>query len=143
VLALLPVLIATVVGPAPPLALSLGGYDLATLTDAEASQLAGRRALYGVVIEGRPDWSAEDGWRYDCRGDGSGYRSLWLPDGDRPFRQGSSAYAHGGGRREHQPEGTTGTRVWVNVGDGLWATGPAGRLGDGGRWARVPAGRRS
>jgi hypothetical protein len=93
VLTLLPVLVATVVGPAPTPPPSLVGYDLATLTDAEARQLVGRRALYGVVIEGRPDWSAKDGWRYDCRGDGPVYRSLWVRDGDDlaavPAEQGS------------------------------------------------------
>jgi hypothetical protein len=60
----------------PPAPVLLAFHDLATLTDAEARHLAGRRALYQVVIEGRPDWSAEDGWRYDCRGDGPAYRSL-------------------------------------------------------------------
>jgi hypothetical protein len=93
VLTLLPVLVATAVGPVPPLAPSLVGYDLATLTDAEARHLAGRRAPYRVVIEGRPDWSAEDGWRYDCRGEGPAYRSLWVRDGDDlaavPAEQGS------------------------------------------------------
>jgi hypothetical protein len=83
VLTLLSVLlVATAVGPAPPLAPSLVGYDLTTLTDAEARRLAGRRALYRVVIEGRPDWSAGDGWRYDCRGSGPVYCSLWVRDGD-------------------------------------------------------------
>ena len=92
-LRLLPVLVATAVGPAPPLAPSLVGYDLATLTDAEARQVAGQRALYSVVIEGKPDWSAEDGGRYDCRADGPAYHSLWLRDGDDlaaiPAEQGS------------------------------------------------------
>jgi hypothetical protein len=35
-------------------------HDLATLTDAEARQLVGRRALYRVRIESEPDGSAED-----------------------------------------------------------------------------------
>jgi hypothetical protein len=52
------------------------------LSDAEARQLAGHRVLYEVVIEGRPDWCGEDGWRYDCRGDGPACRSLWVRDGD-------------------------------------------------------------
>jgi hypothetical protein len=82
VLTLLPVLVATAIGPAPPLAPSLVGYDLATLTDADARQLAGRCGLFRVVLDGRPDWSADDGWRYDCRGDGPAYRSLWGRDGD-------------------------------------------------------------
>jgi hypothetical protein len=45
VLTLLPLLVATVVGPAPPPDVSLASYDLATLTDAEARQFVGRRAL--------------------------------------------------------------------------------------------------
>ena len=81
-LSLLPVLVATAVGPAPPLAPSLVGYDLATLIDAEARQLAGRRALFRVVLDGRPDCDPREGWRYDCRGDSPAHRSLWLPDGD-------------------------------------------------------------
>jgi hypothetical protein len=40
---LLAVLVATVVGPPPPAVPSLIAHDLATLTDAEARQLAGRR----------------------------------------------------------------------------------------------------
>jgi hypothetical protein len=82
VLNLLPVLLATVVGPAPPAAPSLVPHDLATLTDAEARQLDGRPALFRVVVEGEPDGDARAGWRYDRRGDGPAYRSLWLPDGD-------------------------------------------------------------
>jgi hypothetical protein len=82
VLNLLAVLVATVVGPAPPLAPSLVGYDLATLTDAEARQLVGRRALFRVVVDGEPDGDARAGWRYACRGDGPAYHSLRLPDGD-------------------------------------------------------------
>ena len=45
------------------------------------------------MIEGRPDWSAENGWRYDCRGDGPAYGSLCVRDGDDlaavPAEQGS------------------------------------------------------
>jgi hypothetical protein len=61
---------------------SLGVHDFATLTDAEARRLAGRPALFRVVVDGEPDGDAGAGWRYDCRGDGPAYRSLWLPDGD-------------------------------------------------------------
>jgi hypothetical protein len=42
-LTLLPVLIAVVAGPAPPPPFSLVPWDLATLTDRGARQLAGRR----------------------------------------------------------------------------------------------------
>jgi hypothetical protein len=49
--------------------------------DTEARQLAGRRALFRMVLDGEPDGDPEAGWRYDCRGEGA-YRSLWLPDGD-------------------------------------------------------------
>jgi hypothetical protein len=55
VLSLLAVLVATVIGPAWPPAPSLTAHDLATLTDAEARQLAGRRALFRVVLDGEPD----------------------------------------------------------------------------------------
>jgi hypothetical protein len=82
VLNLLPVLVATVLGPAPPPTLSLTAHDLATLTDAEARQLAGRRALFRVVLDGEPDGNPEGGWRYDCRGEGGQLRTLWLRDGD-------------------------------------------------------------
>lgn len=81
-LTLLPVLIAAVVGPAPPPPFSLVPPDLAALTDAEAPQLAGRRALYCVVIEGEPDGDPEHGWRYECRGEGPSLRTVWLRDGD-------------------------------------------------------------
>jgi hypothetical protein len=81
VLILLSVLVAAAVGPAPP-ALSLIAYDLATLTDAEARQLAGRRALFRVALDGEPDGDQDRGWRYDCRGGGGQLRTLWLPDGD-------------------------------------------------------------
>jgi hypothetical protein len=57
-------------------------HDLAALTDAEARQLAGRRALYVVWIDSEPDGDPETGWRYECPGDGPAYRSLWLRDGD-------------------------------------------------------------
>jgi hypothetical protein len=83
VLSPLPVLVATVVGPAPPPPLALTPYDLATLTDAEARQLAGRRALYRVRIDPEPDGDPQDGWRrYSCRGKGEQLRTLWLRDGD-------------------------------------------------------------
>jgi hypothetical protein len=45
-------------------------HDLTTLTDAEARHLAGRRALFRVVLDGEPDGDQDRGWRYDCRGDG-------------------------------------------------------------------------
>jgi hypothetical protein len=35
-----------------------------------------------VVLDREPDGAQQDGWRYECRGDGPAYRSLWLPDGD-------------------------------------------------------------
>ena len=81
-LSLLLILVATVLGSVPPPALSLTAYDLATLTDAEARQLAGRPALFRVVVDGEPDGDQESGWGYDCRGEGSPLRTLWLPDGD-------------------------------------------------------------
>ena len=84
VLNLLPGLVAAATGPTQPPAASLVPHDLATLTDAEARQLAGERVLSRVVLDGEPDGSPEDGWRYDCRGDGPAYRSLWLRDGDDP-----------------------------------------------------------
>ena len=49
-LRLLPVLVATAIGPALPPAPSLTPYDLATLTDDEARQLAGRRAVRRVTL---------------------------------------------------------------------------------------------
>jgi hypothetical protein len=55
VLTLLPFLVALVVGPSPPPVPSLCLRDLASLTDAEARQLAGRRALFRVVFDGEPD----------------------------------------------------------------------------------------
>ena len=71
------------VPPAPPADLpGLAVYDLAALTDAQARQLAGHRLLYRVYLEGEPDGSAEEGWRYDCRADGAQLRTLWLPDGE-------------------------------------------------------------
>jgi hypothetical protein len=82
VLSLLPVLVATVLGPAPPSALSLTAHDLTTLADVEARQLAGRRGLFRVVVDREPDGDPQGGWRYDCRGKGGPLRTLWLPDGD-------------------------------------------------------------
>jgi hypothetical protein len=82
VLNLLPMLVAAVIGPASPPAPSLTPYDLAALTDAEAGQLAGRRALFRVVLDSEPDGDAQDGWRSDCRGEGEQLRTLWLRDGD-------------------------------------------------------------
>jgi hypothetical protein len=71
----------SVVGPAerPP---ALAVHDFATLTDAEARQLAGRPALFRVLLESEPEGNEEHGWRYDCQGEGEPLRSLWLPDGD-------------------------------------------------------------
>jgi len=77
---LLPFLVATVVGPASPATVPV--YDLAALTDAEARRLAGRRALYRLLLGGEPDGNPQGGWRYDCRGEGGPLRTLWLPDGD-------------------------------------------------------------
>jgi hypothetical protein len=57
-------------------------HDLATLSDAEARQLDGRRALYQVVVDSEPDGDPQAGWRYDCQGEGRAYRSLSLRDGD-------------------------------------------------------------
>jgi hypothetical protein len=74
-------LAAFAVGPRPPAA-SLAVYDFATLADAEARQLAGRPALFRVVLDSEPGGDAEHGWRYDCQGEGESLRSLWLPDGD-------------------------------------------------------------
>jgi hypothetical protein len=82
VLNLLPILVAVVVGPAGPPAPPFRVHDLATLTDAEARQLGGRRALFRVVVEGEPDGDEDRGWTYDCRGHGGELRTLWLPDGD-------------------------------------------------------------
>jgi hypothetical protein len=45
-------------------------HGLATLTDAEARQLAGHRALFRVVVDGEPDGDPQGGWRYDCLGEG-------------------------------------------------------------------------
>ncbi len=57
--------------------------DLATLTDAEARQFAGRPASYRVVLDSEPDERDEyKWWAYDCAGEGEPLRSLWLPDGD-------------------------------------------------------------
>ncbi len=70
-----------VVGPARPCG-PFAVHDLATLTDAEARRLAGRPALFTVVIDGEPDGDAQRGWRYDCQGEGEPLRSLWLHDGD-------------------------------------------------------------
>jgi hypothetical protein len=61
---------------------SLRVHDLATLTGAEARQLAGRRAVYRAHIESEPDGDSLDGWRYDCPGNGEQLRRLWLRDGD-------------------------------------------------------------
>jgi hypothetical protein len=33
-------------------------------------------------VSGEPDGDPQGGWRYDCRGEGSSLRTLWLPDGD-------------------------------------------------------------
>jgi hypothetical protein len=65
----------TVVGPAarPP---ALAVHDFATLTENEARQLAGRPALFRVVLDSEPDGDAEHGWRYDCQGEGEALRSL-------------------------------------------------------------------
>jgi hypothetical protein len=81
-LSLLAILVATVVGPAGPQAPPFRVHDLAALTDAEARQLAGRRALFRVVVDGEPDGDEDRGWTYDCRGEGGELRTLWLPDGD-------------------------------------------------------------
>jgi hypothetical protein len=81
VLWLLTFLVAFAVGPRPPAA-SLAVHDFATLTDAEARQLAGRAALYRVVIHSEPDGDSEHGWQVECQGEGEPLRSLWLPDGD-------------------------------------------------------------
>jgi hypothetical protein len=61
---------------------TLAVHDFATMTDRQARQLAGRRALYRVVLDSEPDGDAEHGWQYDCKGEGEPLRSLWLPDGD-------------------------------------------------------------
>jgi hypothetical protein len=82
VLTLLPFLVALVVGSSPPPVPSLCLHDFATLTDAEARQLAGRRPPYCVRIESEPDGDPQGGWRYDCRGEGEQLRTLWLRDGD-------------------------------------------------------------
>jgi hypothetical protein len=55
VLTLILFLVATVVGPAPSPPFCLVPREFATLTDREARQLAGRRTLYCVVLEGKPD----------------------------------------------------------------------------------------
>jgi hypothetical protein len=73
--------VAFAVGPRPPAA-SLVVHDFATLTEREARQLAGRPALFRVVLDGEPNGDAEHGWRYVCKGEGEPLRSLWLPDGD-------------------------------------------------------------
>jgi hypothetical protein len=82
VLLLLPVLVAAVLGPAGPQAPPFRVHDLAALTDAEARRLAGRRALFRVVVDGEPDGDEDRGWKYDYRGEGGELRTLWLPDGD-------------------------------------------------------------
>jgi hypothetical protein len=78
---LLPVLVATLIGPSPPPP-ALPVHDLATLPDAQARRLAGRHALFRVVLDGEPDGDEEHGWTYDCQGQGGELRTLWLPDGD-------------------------------------------------------------
>jgi hypothetical protein len=82
VLNLLPFLVAAVIGPAGPQAPPFRVHDLAALTDAEARQFVGWRALFRVALDGEPDGDPQGGWRYDCRGEGGPLRTLWLPDGD-------------------------------------------------------------
>jgi hypothetical protein len=78
---LLAFLVAFAVGPRPPAA-SLAVHDFATLTEREARQLAGRPALFRVVLDSEPDGDGEHGWRYERKGAGDQLRLLWLPDGD-------------------------------------------------------------
>jgi hypothetical protein len=68
--------------PAAPDPFAESVHDLAALTDAEARQLAGRPALFRVLLDGEPNGDPQDGWRYGCRGEGAPLRTLWLPDGD-------------------------------------------------------------
>jgi hypothetical protein len=84
VLILLAFQVATVIGPTPPPASFVPVHDLATLTDAEARQLASRPSLFRVVVDGDPDGDPVAGWRYDCRGEGAAYRSLRLRDAAAP-----------------------------------------------------------
>jgi hypothetical protein len=84
VLRLLPFLVATVVGPASLATVPV--YDLATLTDAEARQLAGRRALFRVVLDGEPDGTRRTagdttagGRASSCGRSGSPTATTWSP----------------------------------------------------------------
>jgi hypothetical protein len=70
VLSLLPVLVATLIGPAPAPLPSLVPYDLARLTDAGARRLVGRQSLFRLVLDCEPDGDAHSGWRCDSRGEG-------------------------------------------------------------------------
>jgi hypothetical protein len=80
---LLTVLLARLSLPPTPF-VPLAWHDLATLTDAEARQLAGRRAWFRVVVEGQPAGDEKRGWRYDCEGDGARTRlGIPLPDRNR------------------------------------------------------------
>jgi hypothetical protein len=60
----------------PPAAVGLRVHELATLTDAAARQLQGRRLLDRVILDGELDGS-----RYDCAGHDGAYRSVWLDAG--------------------------------------------------------------
>jgi hypothetical protein len=67
--------------PRPPQPLRV--HELATLTDAEARALHGRRIIVDIVLaQGEVNDVPETGWHYKCHSADDALRTLWLPNGE-------------------------------------------------------------